>query len=130
RSASWYCPIISAVAGLNRARPSMWGIIFFQAEDGIRDMLVTGVQTCALPISSYQVDTNTGTMWMRAEFVNPNRPIRPGIFSRVRSEERRVGKEWRPRRGTSEERKKKKQHREQRRPNTPVCRRNDRRGTA
>ena len=24
---------------------------FFQAEDGIRDDLVTGVQTCALPIS-------------------------------------------------------------------------------
>ena len=23
---------------------------FFQAEDGIRDRLVTGVQTCALPI--------------------------------------------------------------------------------
>ena len=27
---------------------------FFQAEDGIRDDLVTGVQTCALPIYSYQ----------------------------------------------------------------------------
>src|SRR5437867_9018264 len=26
---------------------------FFQAEDGIRDRTVTGVQTCALPISSY-----------------------------------------------------------------------------
>src|SRR5215216_5926443 len=26
---------------------------FFQAEDGIRDDLVTGVQTCALPISSF-----------------------------------------------------------------------------
>src|SRR2546430_10979144 len=26
--------------------------IFFQAEDGIRDLTVTGVQTCALPISS------------------------------------------------------------------------------
>src|SRR2546422_8437881 len=25
---------------------------FFQAEDGIRDVAVTGVQTCALPISS------------------------------------------------------------------------------
>src|SRR3989440_2310538 len=24
---------------------------FFQAEDGIRDLIVTGVQTCALPIS-------------------------------------------------------------------------------
>src|SRR2546429_6956901 len=27
------------------------GIFFFQAEDGIRDVAVTGVQTCALPIS-------------------------------------------------------------------------------
>src|SRR4030043_2434438 len=26
-------------------------IVFFQAEDGIRDVAVTGVQTCALPIS-------------------------------------------------------------------------------
>src|SRR6266576_2257784 len=26
-------------------------IFFFQAEDGIRDLYVTGVQTCALPIS-------------------------------------------------------------------------------
>jgi len=28
---------------------------FFQAEDGIRDKLVTGVQTCALPISFFAV---------------------------------------------------------------------------
>src|SRR2546430_8698537 len=28
-------------------------IFFFQAEDGIRDLTVTGVQTCALPISTY-----------------------------------------------------------------------------
>src|SRR5205823_11766108 len=27
---------------------------FFQAEDGIRDKLVTGVQTCALPISGVE----------------------------------------------------------------------------
>src|SRR2546430_12684300 len=25
-------------------------VVFFQAEDGIRDLTVTGVQTCALPI--------------------------------------------------------------------------------
>src|SRR5258708_25469562 len=31
-------------------------IFFFQAEDGIRDDLVTGVQTCALPIS---INTST-----------------------------------------------------------------------
>src|SRR5256886_7595052 len=28
------------------------GLFFFQAEDGIRDLTVTGVQTCALPISA------------------------------------------------------------------------------
>src|SRR5256886_14189125 len=27
-------------------------VFFFQAEDGIRDLTVTGVQTCALPISA------------------------------------------------------------------------------
>src|SRR5256885_7267322 len=31
-------------------------LFFFQAEDGIRDYKVTGVQTCALPI--YQVDVD------------------------------------------------------------------------
>src|SRR5947208_1166351 len=30
----------------------VWLTFFFQAEDGIRDDLVTGVQTCALPIST------------------------------------------------------------------------------
>src|SRR5256885_11723349 len=29
-----------------------WYLFFFQAEDGIRDYKVTGVQTCALPISA------------------------------------------------------------------------------
>src|SRR2546430_14980911 len=29
----------------------MLSFFFFQAEDGIRDLTVTGVQTCALPIS-------------------------------------------------------------------------------
>src|SRR3712207_8122009 len=29
----------------------MYFVFFFQAEDGIRDIGVTGVQTCALPIS-------------------------------------------------------------------------------
>src|SRR5260370_27410963 len=29
-------------------------IFFFQAEDGIRDSSVTGVQTCALPISGHR----------------------------------------------------------------------------
>src|ERR1039457_7508631 len=30
--------------------PVVWLCVFFQAEDGIRDYKVTGVQTCALPI--------------------------------------------------------------------------------
>src|SRR2546421_3451880 len=29
----------------------LYAVFFFQAEDGIRDLIVTGVQTCALPIS-------------------------------------------------------------------------------
>src|SRR2546422_7096485 len=31
--------------------PYCFSFFFFQAEDGIRDVAVTGVQTCALPIS-------------------------------------------------------------------------------
>src|SRR5207237_6045771 len=33
----------------------VWTTLFFQAEDGIRDSSVTGVQTCALPISRNQL---------------------------------------------------------------------------
>src|SRR5256886_3674149 len=44
-------------SGRGRERTAPWptgadgGVFFFQAEDGIRDLTVTGVQTCALPIS-------------------------------------------------------------------------------
>src|SRR2546430_11410272 len=42
--------------------PSVSYFFFFQAEDGIRDLTVTGVQTCALPIymdtSDVDIDTN------------------------------------------------------------------------
>src|SRR5260363_167916 len=34
-----------------RLRSTAYFVFFFQAEDGIRADLVTGVQTCALPIS-------------------------------------------------------------------------------
>src|SRR2546423_8631232 len=37
--------------GSGGGRGVYWLIFFFQAEDGIRDKLVTGVQTCALPIA-------------------------------------------------------------------------------
>src|SRR5256884_3710245 len=33
-----------------RSLASILRVVFFQAEDGIRDVAVTGVQTCALPI--------------------------------------------------------------------------------
>src|SRR5256886_8778321 len=36
---------------LSNARAVLLSFFFFQAEDGIRDLTVTGVQTCALPIS-------------------------------------------------------------------------------
>ena len=42
-----------SVKGVNWKRIGYVGFFFFfQAEDGIRDWSVTGVQTCALPISS------------------------------------------------------------------------------
>src|SRR5256886_11433220 len=37
------------------AREGTWYLFFFQAEDGIRDLTVTGVQTCALPISRVDI---------------------------------------------------------------------------
>src|SRR5437660_9012081 len=70
-------------------RPSelMSSAFFFQAEDGIRGGHVTGVQTCALPISRLRrtaFDTrSSASSW-------------PTTRSR-RSEERRVGKECRSR---------------------------------
>src|SRR2546430_11429001 len=43
---------------------------FFQAEDGIRDLTVTGVQTCALPISAWARNASesriTGVMYFVA----------------------------------------------------------------
>src|SRR5690349_23672777 len=64
---------------------------FFQAEDGIRDLYVTGVQTCALPIWSVPPSE---TWRMRSAM--PWRRERKSWQSR--SEERRVGKECRWRR--------------------------------
>src|SRR3712207_8341992 len=39
------------------ASVAILAVFFFQAEDGIRDIGVTGVQTCALPISSVTLPT-------------------------------------------------------------------------
>src|SRR5256884_1999578 len=44
---------------------------FFQAEDGIRDVAVTGVQTCALPILIYQ-----RKMFLSRVASEPNRPCK------------------------------------------------------
>src|SRR5229473_1978520 len=72
---------------------------FFQAEDGIRDKLVTGVQTCALPISSCQPGDRACAVYSNGTF----EPGRPRMWRAWwpccarRSEERRVGKECRSR---------------------------------
>ena len=75
----------------------MW-FFFFQAEDGIRDWSVTGVQTCALPIWAVQ---KPGALPQRKpgsikSGALPQREL-GSIKSRGRSEERRVGKECRSR---------------------------------
>src|SRR5690606_26446517 len=49
------------------------GEIFFQAEDGIRDFHVTGVQTCALPISSSS--SGTRTSWFGRRRSRPRRSL-------------------------------------------------------
>src|SRR5207247_5495641 len=67
---------------------------FFQAEDGIRDPLVTGVQTCALPISEARPPRFSTHRGGRA---HAGTEIRPTPVFSWRSEERRVGKECRAR---------------------------------
>src|SRR5699024_11330192 len=47
---------------------------FFQAEDGIRDRNVTGVQTCALPILPSRVLSCTGTPMTGMGVVEANMP--------------------------------------------------------
>src|SRR5438552_7345750 len=94
---------------------------FFQAEDGIRDDLVTGVQTCALPISSPLLCGHSRlirrSLWWcnrvrrvsRAGRCRPRRgPRCRRGRKRMRSEERRVGKECRSRWSPDHEKKKKK----------------------
>src|SRR5260221_10833388 len=50
-------------AGECSIRARLLLLFFFQAEDGIRDHCVTGVQTCALPISfGYQASNRTITL--------------------------------------------------------------------
>src|SRR5699024_12079683 len=78
---------------------------FFQAEDGIRDRNVTGVQTCALPILAcyekyFEPLVMEEQIWTRLTFqkcaiLEKFHLINPELTSIFRSEERRVGKECR-----------------------------------
>src|SRR5690606_40481352 len=79
-------------------------LFFFQAEDGIRDFHVTGVQTCALPISRHHVVVTvfgSGRAVHAAlgdgEAEQVRDRARAVSFFEQRSEERRVGKECRAR---------------------------------
>src|SRR5690606_40035233 len=97
-------------------------VFFFQAEDGIRDFHVTGVQTCALPISC-ELSSMPGYDTLLAPVARQLREAGCGVVVaardvaiarqefgeqfgivaaptkvRQRSEERRVGKECRWRR--------------------------------
>src|SRR5262249_59355896 len=65
---------------------------FFQAEDGIRDWSVTGVQTCALPIYAVEL-----TAYYFAQTTPEYLAHLKSKCTRLRSEERRVGKECRSR---------------------------------
>src|SRR5947209_19325786 len=75
-------------------RSAVWLVVtfFFQAEDGIRDIGVTGVQTCALPISQAALRT---LLPAEAAVANPVDMLASG--GPASSEERRVGKECRSR---------------------------------
>ena len=71
---------------------------FFQAEDGIRDTSVTGVQTCALPISASASACAAVTMAaLPIATAEAGHRDRDCFLRCARSEERRVGKECRSR---------------------------------
>src|SRR5688500_19829229 len=89
-------------------------VFFFQAEDGIRDYKVTGVQTCDLPISECGcsirricsfIPTRTATTGPTAIRLCTSKDSALKIRTR-RSEERRVGKECRSGEWTDHEKKK------------------------
>src|SRR3989442_9264932 len=106
--------MVIIIAPLSRVH---YYFFFFQAEDGIRDADVTGVQTCALPISRPRGGRSARSLAPSERVERADRPPR-GRASRelrgtenrgvvrlvgvhaargVRSEERRVGKECRSR---------------------------------
>src|SRR5260370_2407270 len=93
---------------LSASGPSLL-FFFFQAEDGIRDSSVTGVQTCALPIlfhgdTAYHdyegISDDTAESMRLAEDLGDKHQMilrSHGLMTVGRSEERRVGKECRSR---------------------------------
>src|SRR5438132_202277 len=89
------------------ASPALCSLFFFfQAEDGIRDHCVTGVQTCALPIcnrrpaaSRVTAKSSTPPVMSDCQFGEMAKRLRALPISAMRSEERRVGKECRSRWG-------------------------------
>src|SRR5688572_33131793 len=108
----------------------MFFVFFFQAEDGIRYLTVTGVQTCALPICNLDLFLANGHPDDFIEMRNPRVKYREPmllfrnngrgfenvsaqsgpVFNKYRSEERRVGKECRSRRSPDHKKKKKKKN--------------------
>src|SRR3712207_7404656 len=80
-----------------RCDVDIYFFFFFQAEDGIRDIGVTGVQTCALPISALSWNHLFPLFRvLSAEFLIAADEAGPRL-DQFRSEERRVGKECRSR---------------------------------
>src|SRR2546426_9081612 len=87
----------------------VWSVLFFyfffffQAEDGIRDYKVTGVQTCALPICPHGLELGGHGPDAEGGFDLPPGPrerehvVEVDAHVAPRSEERRVGKECRSR---------------------------------
>src|SRR5437764_14243651 len=74
-------------------------IFFFQAEDGIRDTSVTGVQTCALPIwhGAARACRQRGDGVVEDEHRPRDDSMLAEVLGEERSEERRIGKECRSR---------------------------------
>src|SRR2546429_9155116 len=60
-------------------------VFFFQAEDGIRDVAVTGVQTCALPICRDVRLDPEATPAVRREQIRYR--MRQGVYNELRSVE-------------------------------------------
>src|SRR5690625_5350303 len=65
---------------------------FFQAEDGIRDGHVTGVQTCALPISLTPPRFPRLSFLPRAVGLTP--PLQSGVIANRRGKTRRRAAGW------------------------------------